>query len=795
MFDFIRANQMDIMLALCAMCMMMALLLGITRFLPRRRKWILIGMELVATFLLFFDRQAYLYSGNPSRIAFYMVRISNFMVFFLTSGIVFTFNLYLIDLLSNEGKVTNTPRRLIFTGVASILGMLLVVLSQFTGLYYYFDETNKYHRGPGFLICYLIPVVGPIVQYTVAFQHRRKFSKFINAALFLYIFVPIAVGILQIFTYGISIVNMSMVLVSISLYIFSYLDVNDEVLRVHRMEMENLQNDKKSMRRLFDQTATAFITAVEKKDDYSRGHSTRVASISRKIAEAAGKTEEECDEIYYAALLHDVGMIGLPDSVIGKDDDLTEEEYEIVKNKPVVSGEILSNITEYPYLSIAARYCNEKYDGSGYPEGLKGDEIPEMSRIIAIADAYAAMRSKKRYRDQLPKPIIREEFIRGGGIQFDPYYTDIMVRILDADANEYGQGERIPVEKEIRCDNYRGSITRGISIEDHVKKVNFDCLSTVATNEKDFSGPAIILFDSFDETVHKTEKGIAAYHYVEYGEVWFDGHYVSTTVRNMEVNVSDKSKADAEPYKDSEIKEEKYNITSYRYQDHIKVILESRSKIVEVVAALPDKSKSAYIGLTGENCYIKNITIEDTAEVVHEGEIPRIADDVYFTDRIESDIPNIQVDRTRSAYTKGIPVRDYLTIMFHSLSLPSSTLIWHCPYIVLYSSEDKEVGGKDYCEYAMVKLNGESDVPNEYATNKFVVEKTSDFTNWDDFRKACKAGIECEVQVSKKGNRVSIKSETLGIALENITTINDPPAEVYVALTGDQVALTDIRIR
>jgi hypothetical protein len=320
-------------------------------------------------------------------------------------------------------------------------------------------------------------------------------------------------------------------------------------------------------------------------------------------------------------------------------------------------------------------------------------------------------------------------------------------------------------------------------------------MPTVVSADDSFTGPAIILFDSFDETVHRTEKGIAAYHYVEYGEVWFDGHYVSTTVRNMEVDVKDKADISEQVRKAADNSAEEYNITAFRYLDHIKVILESSRKTVEVVAALPDKSKSAYIGLTGENCYIKNINIEDLPDEIQEGEIPRIADDIYYTDRIESDIPNIQVDRTRSASTKGVPIRDYLTLKFHSLSLPSSTLIWHCPYVVLYSADDKEVGGVNYREYAMVKLNGESNVPNEYATNKFVVEKTSDFTNWDDFRKACKAGIECEVQVSKKGNRVTIKSETLGIALENITTINDPPQEIYVALTGDQVALTDIRIR
>ena len=262
MYGFIRANQLDIMLALCAVCIMMAVMLLITRFIPTRRKWIIIGMELVATFLLFFDRQAYIYSGDVSRTGYIMVRVSNFMVFFLTACVVFNFNAYLIDILNEYAKIKKIPARLLIVGIASVAEMILVVVSQFTGLYYTFDENNVYHRGPGFLLCYLIPVVGPLVQYTVCFEYRKKFSRFINIALFLYIFVPIAAGIIQIYAYGISIVNMAMVLVSVSLYIFTYLDINEEVVRTHNIEMDMLQSEQRSMKRLFEQTATTFMKAV-----------------------------------------------------------------------------------------------------------------------------------------------------------------------------------------------------------------------------------------------------------------------------------------------------------------------------------------------------------------------------------------------------------------------------------------------------------------------------------------------------------------------------------------------------
>ena len=225
MFEFIRNHQLNIMLALCAMSALMGILLLITRFLPKRRKWILIAMEVIATLLLGFDRAAYIYSGNRGAAGYIIVRLANFMVFFLTSGIVFTFNLYLIDLLERIGEYRK-PRRLNLVAIACIIEMLMVVANIFTGLYFYFDEENFYHRGNGFLLCYIVPVIAPLIQFSVIQKYKKSFSRYIYIALCLYIFVPIIVGIIQIFTYGISIVNMAMVLVSVSLYMFSYIDIN-----------------------------------------------------------------------------------------------------------------------------------------------------------------------------------------------------------------------------------------------------------------------------------------------------------------------------------------------------------------------------------------------------------------------------------------------------------------------------------------------------------------------------------------------------------------------------------------
>ena len=177
MIEFIRAHQLNLMLLLCGACGIMAFMLFITRFLSARRKGILILMEIIAFVLLWFDRMAYIYAGDPGPQAYIMVRLSNFLVFFLTPGVVFGFNLYLMDYMRNEGGKDVLPKRLRVVEFISAGGMALAIIASFTDLYYYFDESNKYHRGDGFLLAYIIPVVCPLIQYTVIRQYKKIFSK------------------------------------------------------------------------------------------------------------------------------------------------------------------------------------------------------------------------------------------------------------------------------------------------------------------------------------------------------------------------------------------------------------------------------------------------------------------------------------------------------------------------------------------------------------------------------------------------------------------------------------------
>ena len=179
---------------------------------------------------------------------------------------------------------------------------------------------------------------------------------------------------------------------------------------------------------------------IDAKDSYTNGHSERVADYSREIARRYGYDEDRQEEIYMMGLLHDVGKIGIPDTVINKPGKLTDEEFGMIKKHPVTGAEILTTVSEMPKLVTGARWHHERYDGRGYPDGLKGEEIPEEARIIAVADAYDAMTSHRSYRDIIPQEHVKSEIEKGMGSQFDEKFARIMLEMI-AEDTEYKMHE------------------------------------------------------------------------------------------------------------------------------------------------------------------------------------------------------------------------------------------------------------------------------------------------------------------------------------------------------------------
>jgi putative nucleotidyltransferase with HDIG domain len=235
----------------------------------------------------------------------------------------------------------------------------------------------------------------------------------------------------------------------VCLMIFAVIDVFCFV--AYRRIREHQKRDERSREQL-DKMNTNIIKAlaytIDAKDRYTSGHSQRVANYSLELAKRMGKSEDEQKIIYYAGLLHDVGKIRVPEEVINKPGKLTEDEFNLIKMHPVSGYHILKDIYEDKRLSSGAKYHHEKYDGTGYPNGLSGENIPEIARIIGVADAYDAMASNRSYRDALPQEAVRSEIEEGIGKQFDPEVGKIMLQMMDEDT-EYRMRQQEKEKKKI----------------------------------------------------------------------------------------------------------------------------------------------------------------------------------------------------------------------------------------------------------------------------------------------------------------------------------------------------------
>ncbi len=208
------------------------------------------------------------------------------------------------------------------------------------------------------------------------------------------------------------------------------------------------------------QAITTVANTIDAKDDYTKGHSIRVAYYSEALARKIGWSEEEVQNIHYIALLHDIGKIGVPDSVLNKPFKLTNVEFELIKNHTVMGAEILKDIKMFPNVSVGAKFHHERFDGKGYPSGLKGDEIPLVARIIGIVDSYDAMTSNRVYRKRLQDEMVKQELLRGKGTQFDPYLVDQFMELLDEGNLQQNIPEEDMVMPIFNSDKIYGGVTR-----------------------------------------------------------------------------------------------------------------------------------------------------------------------------------------------------------------------------------------------------------------------------------------------------------------------------------------------
>ncbi|MGL4283268.1 HD-GYP domain-containing protein [Eubacterium aggregans] len=178
------------------------------------------------------------------------------------------------------------------------------------------------------------------------------------------------------------------------------------------------------------QAIRTIANTIDAKDAYTNGHSERVAAYVKNLAEYLGHDTAQCENFHQIALLHDVGKIAIPEAILNKAAPLNDEEYIVMKEHTIKGGEILKDIHSIPEIEKGALYHHENYDGSGYPFGLSGEEIPYVARMIALADSYDAMVTDRCYRKAMHKEVACQRIIEGLGTQYDPQIGQCFAQMI-----------------------------------------------------------------------------------------------------------------------------------------------------------------------------------------------------------------------------------------------------------------------------------------------------------------------------------------------------------------------------
>lgn len=193
---------------------------------------------------------------------------------------------------------------------------------------------------------------------------------------------------------------------------------------------EELKDKNEELEKAYLDTIGILRQTVEAKDPYTRGHSDRVSKYSVLIGKKLGLSEQDLHTLEIGGLFHDIGKIGIPDSILLKESKLDDEEYSQIKNHPSIGAHILGDVSMFKDIIPIVLHHHERFDGRGYPSQLAGEDIPFFARIAAVADTYDAMTSKRSYRDALPREVVIAEFEKCSGSQFDPNIAEVFLELL-----------------------------------------------------------------------------------------------------------------------------------------------------------------------------------------------------------------------------------------------------------------------------------------------------------------------------------------------------------------------------
>ena len=338
----------------------------------------------------------------------------------------------------------------LFNRVFYGLCFLILAINLFTGIVFSFDSEGSYIHGTLYYFVYAFPFYYIVFSTGVVIFHFKQFVLEQRISIIALSILCMVGPLAQMLFFPDVLLSLFTMPIGVLVCMFTLETPDYQLLMKTMRELDDLrqhlqqevERQAKKSERISLQALKTLAVTIDAKDKYTNGHSVRVAEYAREIVKRSGGSEKEQEEVYYIGLLHDIGKIGVPDEIINKTSKLTDEEFDVIKTHPTIGADILKNLSiDIPGIDIGARWHHEKYAGGGYPEGLKGDQIPKVARIISVADAYDAMTSKRSYRDALPQQYVRNEFVEKTGIQFDPVYGKLMVEMIDEDT-EYQMREK-----------------------------------------------------------------------------------------------------------------------------------------------------------------------------------------------------------------------------------------------------------------------------------------------------------------------------------------------------------------
>ena len=280
----------------------------------------------------------------------------------------------------------------------------------------------------------LILVLVCLMVFIHLFQYLRKCKNRLDHLILFGLFlIMLCVGIEAVSVYFVT--SVSGIFIGLGMLILLFMNILRTMRNIQDMQAKSqqrqLEKEKKQSEKMTLQMMQTLASTIEDKDEYTRGHSKRVAEYAALIAKRLGWSLYEIENLKKCAHLHDIGRIGVPDQILNKPAELSESEYNLIKQHTLIGANILKDITFVPHLGEVAKSHHEHFDGTGYPEGLLGTNIDEYARIVAVADSFDAMNSRRIYRNPISLDKIRKELLDNAGYQFDPQIVKVFVELMD----------------------------------------------------------------------------------------------------------------------------------------------------------------------------------------------------------------------------------------------------------------------------------------------------------------------------------------------------------------------------